>query len=144
MSQVSSIVVLEEKRKEQSEPSSIFGFCQNCGTRMSLSGSLQRFCSPICKEEFGRRIATLRKARRNVYQREFRRTKYRTEAKHIMKVTCPKCNTPGYLVRYTVKNKESEKVVSAYETVRHQFTRGGRSLLSGQCYVRAVSESAVH
>ncbi|MHB1867986.1 MAG: hypothetical protein ACYCPP_03475 [Nitrososphaerales archaeon] len=141
MSQASSATLLPGKKNENAEPVLILGYCQNCGSKISLSISLQRFCSPNCKEVFGQRIATLRKARRNIYQREFRRTKYRTEAKHVMKVMCPKCNTPGYLVRYTVMNKETERVVSTYETVRHQVTRGGRSLLSGQCYIRAINES---
>jgi len=61
-------------------------------------------CSPNRKEEFGRRILT----RSSIYQEEFRGTKYRTETKHVMKVTFPKCNTSGYPVRYTVKKKETE------------------------------------
>ena len=117
----------------------VSGFCQNCGKNMTLSSSLQRFCSPDCKKDFEQRIGTVRKARRNLYQKKFRKSKYKTEAKHMMKISCPKCGDTGYLVRYTVKNKETGKVVSFYESVRHQITKNGKSFLSGQCYIRSLN-----
>jgi hypothetical protein len=115
------------------------GFCQNCGSKMTLTSSVQRFCSEGCKKDFDERLSPIRRAKRNLYQREFRKVRYRTEAKHIAKTVCPKCGESGYLVRYTVKNRETGKVVSSYESVRHQLTREGKSVLAGQCYVRSLN-----
>ncbi|HXQ92131.1 MAG TPA: hypothetical protein VN739_03935 [Nitrososphaerales archaeon] len=117
----------------------VTAFCQNCGKKITLTSSIQRFCSAVCKDDFDKRIGHVRRAKRKLYQREFRRNKYKTEAKHVMKISCPKCGEIGYLVKYSVKNKESGKVVSSYESVRHQITRDGRSVLSGQCYIRSLT-----
>ena len=117
----------------------VTAYCQNCGKKIALTSSIQRFCSPLCKEDFDQRIGSIRKAKRNQYQRQFRHNKYKTESKHVMKISCPKCGESGYLVKYTVKNKETGKVVSSYESVRHQITRDGRSVLSGQCYIRSLN-----
>jgi len=121
------------------EPAFVTAYCQNCGKKIALTSSIQRFCSPVCKEDFDQRMGSIRKAKRNQYQRQFRRNKYKTEAKHIKKIFCPKCGEAGYLVKYTVKNKETGKIVSSYESVRHQITRDGRSVLSGQCYIRSLN-----
>ena len=140
-------VALESMDAESSETlvtsnqqlSTVSAFCQNCGKKMTLSSSSQTFCSSSCKTDFEQRIGTVRKARRNLYQKQFRKTKYKTEAKHMMKISCPKCGETGYLVRYSVKNKETGKVVSFYESVRHQITKDGKSVLSGQCYIRSLN-----
>jgi hypothetical protein len=114
-------------------------FCQNCGAKMTLSSSLKRFCSEGCKKDFDERVGPIRRAKRNLYQRAFRKARYRTEAKHVNKTVCPKCGESGYLVRYTVKNRETGNVVSSYESVRHQLTREGKSVLAGQCYIRSLN-----
>ena len=43
-------------------------------------------------------------------------------------------------MRYTVRNRETERIVSMYETVRHQVTEGGKSILRGQCYLRSIAK----
>lgn len=113
-------------------------FCQYCGKPVRLSSSLQRFCSEACKDSFNNGILDLRKKKRNEYQKQFRSTSYKTQVKHLRKVVCPKCNQEGYLVKYTVRNIKTGRTVSIYETVRHQVTIQGKSILRGQCYVRSL------
>ncbi len=117
---------------------SISAYCVFCGKHMQLSTSLQKFCSETCRTSFKQSISDLRRRKRNEYQRNFRKERYKTEVKHMEKAKCPKCKQIGYLVRYTVKNKNNHNVVSIYETMRHQITQGGRSILKGQCYIRSV------
>ena len=105
---------------------------------MRLASSFQRFCSDHCKDSFNDKITALRKKRRNEYQKQFRTTSYKTQVKHVEKVICPKCQQQGYLVRYTVRNVKTGRTVSVYETVRHQITQQGKSILKGQCYLRSL------
>jgi type II secretory ATPase GspE/PulE/Tfp pilus assembly ATPase PilB-like protein len=116
----------------------INAFCLYCGKSMRLTSSLQRFCSDSCKNSFAERISELRKKRRNEYQKHFRTSSYKTQVKHVEKVICPKCSNQGYLVRYTVHNVKTGRTVSVYETVRHQITKQGKSVLKGQCYIRSL------
>ncbi|MHB1907892.1 MAG: hypothetical protein ACYCQJ_03350 [Nitrososphaerales archaeon] len=119
---------------------SLRAFCPNCGTSIQLTNTSQRFCSEKCKAEFDNQLASIRKKRRNAYQKQYRSTRYKTEVRHIKKILCSKCNEIGYLVRYTVKNRESGNTVSIYETVRHQVTINGKSILKNQCYIRSLSK----
>ncbi len=108
---------------------------------MRLANSLQRFCSDDCKDSFNDKIAEWRKKRRNEYQKQFRTSSYKTHVKHVGKVACPKCRRQGYLVRYTIRNMKNGRIVSIYETVRHQITQQGKSILKGQCYLRSLPRS---
>ena len=120
------------------EDSNFFAHCLACGKSMVLNRANQKFCSDACNVSFQLKISKFRRLKRNEYQKSFRKVRYKTEVKHLMKVECPKCNQFGYLVRYIVRNRESRSIVSVYETVRHQITKDGHSILRGQCYVRSV------
>lgn len=116
----------------------ISAYCLFCGKPMRLASSVQRFCSSVCKDSFNNKITALRKRKRNEYQKQFRMSSYKTQVKHVEKVVCPKCKQQGYLVRYTVRNVKKGRTVSVYETVRHQITLQGKSVLKGQCYIRSL------
>lgn len=120
----------------------MLGFCQMCGKSIRLENQIQRFCSNSCKNDYQTQMKSVRKRKRNSYQKRFRRLKYRTEVRHIQRVICPKCEQTGYLVRYIVKNKETDNIVSSYETVRHQVTERGKSILKGQCYIRSLPKGS--